>query len=190
LNKNSRNTWGAALTALAGVTKKLPIPASNPYVQGAGYLLDFANGLIDADITSLNKGNATDIAKSGSLAFTFSPTGQCTGDFAQAGTAAIVQSTGPAGEGHVDIDKALQYCFRAQLRPIFTLTEAANPSGGDCKALPATTRFQAVTNNYIAFFLNAVKTPRTLAGLDPKERQDAETRCANNGLSKASCLFH
>jgi hypothetical protein len=188
MNENSKNRWGKALSQLADVTKNLPIPATNPYVEGAGYLLEFANNLIDGEITTLTNSNASDIARSGSLAFTFSPDGSCGGDFAQAGTAAILQSVGPPGDGHVDLDKVANYCFKAQLKPIFTLLEAPNSTGADCKTLPAATQYKAVTNNYIAFFLNAVTTPKTLAGMDPKQRKDAETRCMNNGVPKATCL--
>jgi hypothetical protein len=190
LNENSRSKWGEALSSLEGVTKKLPIPVSNPYVQGAGYLLDFANNLIDGDIKSLTSKNASDVAKSGAISLTFSPDGQCVGDFASTGTAAILQASGPAGDGHVDIGNLVQYCLAADLRPTFSLKEAPLPAGGNCKALPAGTQFKAVTNNYAAFFVNAVKTPKTLAGLNAKERAVAETRCSNNGVPKATCLHH
>jgi hypothetical protein len=187
LNENSRNRWGNALSVLADVTKKLPIP-SNPYTQGASYLLDFTNKVVEQDLQTLTKSSAADVAKSGILDLTFDPTGKCKGDFAKTGTAAFLQSDGPLGSGHVDLGKLTSYCFRAQLRPAFVLEEAPAPAGGNCSGLPAGTAFTTVTNNYVAFYVNALVVPKTLAGVPAALRMAAETRCVNNGTPRAQCL--
>jgi hypothetical protein len=188
LNIQDRSKLGSAIQALSTITgsSKLPIPAS-PYLQGATYLLDFANTAIKNDIDANNK---NDKLKSGALSFNFDPDGQCNGDFETTGTKAIVYSVGvnPPDASFVDISHSDDYCWSADLTPTFILKATKKDAGTSCQDPRYAQRYMAITNNYIGFFLNKRTTSKKL-GPDSayeKDRNVSLQRCQQNGITDAS----
>jgi len=192
LNKRGRTKWGNALQALVDVTssKKLPIPAS-PITQAAGYLLEYANTAVTQDLASENK---DDKAKSAALAFNFDPTGKCSGsagdgsDFERTGTVAIVQSEGTPGDGLVDIKQVNNYCWSAELKPAFILKVAGKDPAKRCESADYTPAWKQVSNNYVAFFVNAIPSTGVLGPANVKDREASLTRCSANGIAPQDCL--
>jgi hypothetical protein len=192
LNMQDPSKLGSAIQALSTITSssKLPIPAS-PYLQGATYLLDFANTAIKNDIEANNK---NDKLKSGALSFNFDPDGQCSGDFEKTGTKAIVYSTGPTttsptNDSFIDVNHTDSYCWSADLTPTFILKAAKKDSGTSCQDPRYAQRYKAITNNYIAFFLNKRTTSKKLGpdSTSEKDKNESLQRCQLNGIVAASC---
>lgn len=189
LNLRDRNTLGSALQALSTITgsSKLPIPAS-PYTQGLTYLLEFANKAVGDDIDNHNK---DDKAKSGALDFNFAPTGSCAdGDFETTGTKAIVYSTGFAGQGSwlVDFQHISDYCWSAELSPVFILKATKQENNLPCQDSSYKSKFREITNNYVAFYLNKVVASTALGPTEEMEndRRESLQRCQANGVSQAA----
>lgn len=148
---------GVALSTLADITKSLPLPI-NPFSEGFKFFTDYANKVVDASI--LEDKNVAATAKEGKLVLSFSPNSTCTGDQERTGTLAIVSGiNGPNFNDALDISK--EYCWSAQLSPVFTLKYANKAVGVNCSTVAATS-FKAVNNPYIAFYLNA--EPKSVSG--------------------------
>jgi hypothetical protein len=185
LNIQARTGWGKALEALVEVSKNLPIPAT-PFVTASSYLLDFANKAVQKEIDAIN---TDDKSKSATLAMNFDPTGQCAAgrDWERTGTLAVVQQAGPTGSGHIDVTKTDEYCWAADLKPAFTLKAARKDPSKSCLAQDYKPTFFSVTNNYVAFFLNALPASRTLGVVDAEQKEAIE-RCLAHGVSASSCI--
>lgn len=190
LNKRGKNKWGNALNALKEITQKLPIPAS-PVTQAASYLMDFANNAVTKDID----GQAmNDKVKSGTLALNFDPTGSCRGsapdgsDFETTGTIAIVQGDGVPGPDFVDIGKSNDYCWSAELRPAFIVKAAPKEGTRPCTDASYATKARQISNNYVAFFLNARAVTPSLRELRAADWTQSMARCAANGVAAEECL--
>jgi hypothetical protein len=190
LNRRGKNGWGNALAALGEITKKLPIPAS-PLTQAASYLMDFANSAVTKD---LNGQDVNDKVKSASLALNFDPTGKCGGlagdgsDFETTGTLAVLTQDGVAGGGYVDLNRTNDYCWAADLRPVFVLKAAhkqVNVPCGDQRYKP---NYKQVTNNYVGFFLNAIAGTKVSGAAPAKDRKQSITRCIANDMAEQDCL--
>lgn len=188
LNKKGRTGWGKALQALSETADKLPIP-SNPITQTGSYLLEFANSAVSKDIEDQN---SDDKAKSATLALNFDPTGQCAGgdesDFESTGTLAVLQQSGVQGPGYVPINRTNEYCWDADLRPAFILKAAIKEAGKACDDPSYSPIYVQVTNNYVAFFVNAVATSNVLGTVPEEDRQAALRRCDANGISGGDCF--
>src|SRR5690606_17018156 len=188
LNKSGRTPWGKALQALAETADKLPIPA-NPMGQTATYLLEFANSAIAKEI---EEQKADDKSRSATLALNFDPSGACAGgadsDFESTGTIAILQESGTRGTGYVPIDQTNSYCWDADFRPTFVLKAAKKNAGRACNDPAYEPEFEQVTNNYIAFVVNAVPISTVLGADDVEERiNTALSRCATHGIAAEDC---
>ena len=188
LNKQGRTGWGKALQALAEVSKNLPIP-STPVTQASSYLLKFANTAISKEIEAQN---SDDKAKSGLLAINFDPTGRCAGgagsDFETTGTIAVLQESGIEGSGYIPISQTNEYCWKAELRPAFVLHAVKKTADLACSDASYQDGFKQVTNNYTAFFLNAVPVTGVLAGASEEAREAAYARCEANGVEASDCF--
>jgi len=189
VNIKDRNGLGSALQALDAITSsaKLPIPAS-PYTQAATYLTAFANSAVQKDIDA----QKDDKAVAGSVQFNFDPEGTClAGDFERTGTKAIIFSEGNQAElGYVDLAKIDQYCYRASLSPVFSLTVAHRPASGDCRIL-LNNQFKTVANNFVGLYLNKQTVSRVLGPSSSQEidKRESLARCKANGISQeAACL--
>ncbi|HEY6507829.1 MAG TPA: hypothetical protein VIY56_07430 [Vicinamibacterales bacterium] len=185
LNMQARTGWGKALDALVEVSKNLPIP-STPLITASSYLLDFANKAVQKEVDAHN---ADDKAKSATLAMNFDPTGQCQAgrDWERTGTLAVLQQGGATGPGHVNVMNTNDYCWVADLKPTFALKAARKDPAKSCSAPDYRPTFTPVTNNYVAFFLNALPASRTLGVVDA-EQKEAVSRCAAHGLAAAACI--
>lgn len=187
LNSSRRNRWGVALQSLGEVADKLPIPAS-PYKAAATFLLDFANNAVKKDLDAQSD---NDKLKSAALTLNFDPRGLCKEkapdetDFEKTGTIAILQSHGQPGEGYVDIGKTDDYCWLATLKPVFAL-KAGKKIANSCS--DASIHFTEVTNDYVAFFLNAEKAGKNLGAEDDEDVAAALDRCEENGWPRDTCL--
>ena len=150
LAKKGKAPFGVALSALADISKNLPAPI-NPFSEGFKYFSDYANKVVEGSLTEEN--NIGQQSKEGKILLSFSSTGTCTGDQEQTGTLAVVSGVdGKESDGFVDIKK--DYCWKADLRSVFTLKFASKASGSTCAAI-AEGSYNRVTNPYIAFYLNA-----------------------------------
>jgi hypothetical protein len=185
LNMQSKTGWGKTLEALVEVSKNLPIP-STPLVTASSYLLDFANNAVQKEVDAHN---ANDKARSATLAMNFDPTGQCPAgqDWERTGTLAVLQGVGTAGPGLIGIDVTNNYCWAADLKPTFALKAARKDPAKSCTATDYRPTFIPVTNNYVAFFLNAILVGRTLGPVDAEQR-DALARCAAHGVDAMTCI--
>lgn len=150
LSKKDKTPFGIALSALADISKNLPAPV-NPFSEGFKYFSDYANKVIEGSITTEN--NIKEQSKEGKMILSFSSTSTCVGDQEKTGTLAIVGGAeGKESDGIVDIKK--DYCWRADLTPVFTLKFAPRSAGATCAAI-SDASFTRVNNAYTAFFLNA-----------------------------------
>ena len=164
ISLKSQGSLGATLSALAQLTgsKKLPIP-DTPYTQAAGYLLDFANAAVNNEI---NNQNADDKYTTASLALNFDPEGICHEPgpdgqgFESTGTKAILMAEGITGAGYVQIEAAGDYCWTAETTPVFVLKAAKKLADKPCADRSYAALYKAVTNNYVAYFLQK-RTPAT-----------------------------
>lgn len=185
LNMQAKTGWGKTLDALVEVTKNLPIPAT-PLVTASSYLLEFANKAVQKEIDAHN---ANDKAKSATLTMTFDPNGQCppTQDWERTGTLAVVERAGDPGPGLIPINATNDYCWTADLKPTFGLKAARKDPMKACTAADYRPTYIPVTNNYVAFFLNARSAGRTL-GPTAAEERDALARCAAHGVNPKACI--
>jgi len=150
LMKKDKTSFGAALSALADISKNMPTPI-NPFSTGFKYFSDYANKAVEASLNEAN--NVKDTVGGGKIILSFSPTDTCTGGQETTGTIAIISSTeGKEDEGFVDIKS--DYCWRADFRPEFSLKFAKTTNDIPCKDLP-TKNFKKVNNPHMAFYLNA-----------------------------------
>jgi hypothetical protein len=185
LNIQGRNKWGNALQALDQVAKKLPLPAS-PFTSAATYLLDFTNTAVTKDLDAQDK---SDKIKSATITLNFDPNGKCSSqDFESTGTIAILQGGPAKGDFFVDITKTNDYCWSAELRPAFVLKASAKDSSHPCEDAQYHPQWKQVTNNYVAFFLNAVATTGKLGPPVAADQNAAAARCAAHGISEDVCL--
>jgi hypothetical protein len=185
LNVQGRNNWGNALLALGQVAKKLPLPAS-PYTQAASYLLDFTNTAVTKDLDAQDK---SDKVKSATITLNFDPDGKCVSqDFESTGTIAILQGGQPKGDFFVDLGQINNYCWTAELRPAFVLKAATRDAQRTCTDPQYHPQWKQVTNNYVAFFLNAVATTGKLGPPVAADRKAAVARCSAHGISEEDCL--
>lgn len=186
VNLRDRNALGTALQALDAITSssKLPIPSS-PFTQAATYLTSFANAAVQKDIDAQKE----DKAVAGAMQFNFDPEGTCDrGDFERTGTKAILFYTGdPASAGYVKLSALDQYCFRASLRPSFSLFAAVRGAAKDCRSL-GTAQFRAVTNDFVGLYVNKQAITRNLGGSSTVEtdRRESLARCRANGQAEES----
>ena len=182
LNRRSRNKWGAALQSLGEIAKKLPIPAS-PIAHSATYLLDFANSAIEKELAAQRP---ADKAKSAALAFNFDPSGECaSGDFERTGTVALLQAG--VGDNRIDLGRTTDYCWTADLTPVFVLKAAKRDPAKVCDSPDYRPAWFEVSNNYVAYFINAVRDNRSFS-IDDQDSRDAMRRCEANGISAERCL--
>jgi hypothetical protein len=183
VNLRSKNGLGSALQALADITgsNKLPIPDS-PYKQAAGYLLDFANKAVTNDI---NTKNQDDKYSTASLALNFDPEGSCTGTgpggqgFETTGTKAILMADGIPGDSLVPIDQTADYCWVADLTPSFAVKVAKKVGSTPCTDAIYAPKYKAVTNDYVAFFLQKRKMPGHLGAdkIAARDLKESKTLC-------------
>lgn len=158
LAKKGTSTFGVALSALADISKSLPAPI-NPFSEGFKYFSDYANKVVEGSLAS--ESNVGQQSKEGKIILSFSSTGACTGDQEQTGTLAVVSgAVGKESDGLVDIKKS--YCWKADLRPVFTLKFATKPTNSTCGAVDDGA-YRQVTNPHIAFYLNAEPRALTLS---------------------------
>lgn len=164
LAKKKKAPFGVALAALADVSKSMPMPI-NPFSEGFKYFSEYANKVVDGSLTEQN--NVASQSKEGKIALSFATTDVCTGDQEQTGTLAVVTgATGLEKEGYLDIKK--EYCWKADLKPVFILKFATKPNDGKCSSVAATAYTQ-VNNPYMAFYLSAAqKAIATSAALQAK----------------------
>lgn len=187
VNLMDRSKLGSALQALDTITSsaKLPIPAA-PYVQAVTYLTGFANSAVQKDIDA----QKNDKAVAGAMQFNFDPSGECvSGDFEKTGTKAIISSTGNASDpGYVNLNNIDQYCFRANLRPSFSLKTALRTSEQDCSKL-RDTDFKSVSNNYIGLYLNKQAVGKGLgpSSVANRDRSESIKRCEVHGFERSAC---
>jgi hypothetical protein len=189
VNTKGRNAWGNALSALAETADKLPLPAS-PLKDSATYLLDFANKAVTKD---LEDQASNDKLKSASLAFNFDPTGRCgdrknESEFESTGTIALLYASGVQGASLIPIAEINQHCWTAELKPAFVLKATRKEQGLPCDSADYDDKYTAVTNNYVAFYLNALPVPEVLGTVDDEVISNAIRRCAANGVSEENCL--
>ena len=192
LNLQKKTIWGNALQAFIEYAKKLPLP-STPLVQASTYVLDFANAAVERDIAKVG---VDDQAKSAALALNFAPNSTCSGkapngsDFEKTGTIAIVQDKGDASGLLVNLKSFNDFCWSADLTPVFML-KAAKKDGTTCDDNKHyAPKYSQVTNNYVAFFLNAVERSGQLAET-PQSKADsaaARSRCLANGFVGSKCM--
>lgn len=150
LAKKGRTPFGVALSALADITKNLPAPM-NPFSEGFKYFSNYANKVVEGSLSTEN--NISQSSKEGKITLSFSSTATCAGDQETTGTLAIVRGAkGLESDGFIDIKK--DYCWKAELKPVFTLKFATPVNGTSCNNLSADS-FKHVGNPYIAFYLNA-----------------------------------
>jgi hypothetical protein len=194
VNLRGKNKLGAALQALDDITgsKKLPIP-DTPYTQAVGYLMDYANKAVSAEIADLN---GDDKYQTASLALNFDPTGTCSeagpgGEgFETTGTKAILMSEGlQQSDGYIPIDKAQQYCWSADTAPVFVLKAALKVPGKPCTETGYANSWKSVTNNYVAFFLQKREvTPGHLGATSAtQDREESLQLCGTLGLGMSNC---
>ena len=150
----SKNKLGIALSTLVDITKNLPIPL-NPFSEGFKYFSDYANKVVETSINEDN--NLAAIAKQGNIALSFSSNGVCSGDQEQTGTIAVVTGeNGKESDGIIDINK--EYCWHAELRPMFNLYFQKRSTDGACS--DDFGKYSRVNNPYFGFYLNAVNDPK------------------------------
>jgi hypothetical protein len=204
LNQEGLTPWGRALQALFETAEKMPLP-ENPVSLAADYLFKVARLAIDGDLQDQHRNDKVSFA---TMALNFDPTGQCSGpgglDFESTGTLAVVGPGGRPGPGYVDLSPGKEYCWQAQLKPSFMLKAAAKPLFMECNNRDVQLTYAPVTNDYLAFFLNAVQV-QNRAGLSPfisqniqsvhafTSRFDADrtvslARCRANGIAEDQCF--
>jgi hypothetical protein len=158
----TKTSWGQALNALVGITKKLPMP-TNPFSEGFQYFADYANSVVDASVQERKSDNL----RQGVVHLSFSPNGQCSGStFESTGTIAVIFATpGNESEGYADIARINndEYCWDSQFRPTFSVKFGKKSATGPCTATTT------IRNDYYGFFLNAV--PVSIGGA-PSLRED------------------
>lgn len=190
INRMTRTKWGTALQMLDQVmsSKKIPLPSA-PLVQAGSYLLDFANSALDSDIAAQNKKD--DTVKGAQISLIFDPQGTCSPNsgsaFAKTGTLAVLQADGDPGPGLVDLNSIGNYCWTADLTPAFVLKAAPKDPSKLCTDSQYHPAWQQVSNNFVAFVLNA-EAPTKTAGPPSKEHKSAISRCEANGLTFAQCF--
>lgn len=156
--KKDKSPLGIALSALADITRSLPAPL-NPFSEGFKYFADYATKVVEGSLSGGN--NVAQSFKEAKIALSFSSTGTCTGDQETTGTLAAVRgANGDETRGFVDINK--EYCWRAEVKPVFNLKFATPEQGTPCKDLSAD-RFKRMSNPYVAFYLNAEPKKPTLS---------------------------
>lgn len=185
LNMQAKTGLGKGLEALVEVSKNLPIP-STPLISAGSYLLEFANKAVQKE---LDAHNSDDKAKSATMALQFDPLGRCgpEKDWERTGTVAVLQKAGAAGAGYIDINHTNSYCWAADLRPTFALKAARKDPAKTCIAPDFKPTFVQVTNNYVAFFLNAIPITSSLGPVDAAQKETL-SRCAAHGLDSKTCL--
>lgn len=181
LKKKQKTNFGVALEQLVVITRQLPLPP-NPYSQAFQFFSDYANRVVSE---SLNKdNNVDDQLKEGQFSLAFSVGGNCAGDFERTGTLAVVKaSEGSEDAGNIDINK--DYCWQAELKPVFELRFAKKPADGNCTNAIG---FRKVRNSYYGFFLNAVEVGRAGLLAIPSDRLESVARCSAHGISPEDCL--
>jgi len=196
LKKKSKAPFGAALSALADITMKLPAPI-NPFSEGFKFFAEYASTAVEKSLGEAN--NVDEQVKLGKIEMSFSTDSTCTGDEERTGTFAVITgSPGREQDGFVDITQESTYCWRAELKPLFMVLFARLPQGRECGSLDAK-EFLPVRNPYLGFFLNASAPPSFSAPeVEPLLRMlrttgttgvaEAKERCAANGLSRDECF--
>jgi hypothetical protein len=157
VNLRSKNGLGTALDSLQQVTSsgKLPIPSS-PYTQAAGYLLDFANKAVSADIESKN---SDDKYTTETLALNIDPMGTCASPgpgghgFERTGVKAILMADGPAGAQLIPIADVNDYCYAADIEPAFVIKATKKRGAIACSDPSYNAQYKAISNDYLAFLL-------------------------------------
>lgn len=153
------------LLGAVSATKNLALPL-DPFSAA----FDVAAAYVDGVFQPLVDRAAEDKeAVSHHISMTVSSTGTCTGDDETTGTKAIVmQAEDLSKAGYVDAARLNDYCFKAELKPSFSLRFAALPATGKCEAA---VNFSDVRNSYLFFYVNAVPpekpkpVPALVAGL-------------------------
>jgi len=190
INRTTRTKWGTALQMLDQVmnSQKIPLP-STPFVQAGSYLLDFANTAVDNDINAENKKD--DTVKGAQISLVFDPHGTCSANagsvFAKTGTLAVLQAVGDPGPGLIDLNSTSNYCWTADLTPAFILKVAPKDASKSCTDSQYHPAWQQVSNNYVAFVLNA-EAPTKTAGRPSAEHMSSLARCEANGLTSEQCF--
>ena len=191
LKKKKRARFGVALHHLSQITKKLPAP-SNPFSDTFKFFADYADGVVSESINSNN--NVGGQTKEGTMVFSFSLDGTCTGDMETTGTKlAIKGAAGSEEDGFADIRK--NYCWKASLTPSFEVSFASMPANGDC-ATVAVTKFKKLRNPYYGFFLNKYTPPATSTGsvdileaMGSGDFAESYRRCEQHGIGIEECLL-
>ena len=200
LKKKSKAPFGAALSALADITKRLPAPM-NPFSEGFKFFAEYASTAVESSINEQN--NVSDQAAAANFALAFSSDSNCSGDEESTGTfAAVYGATGLESDGIVNISTEAAYCWNALLKPTFTLQFVGKPSDGDCTKV-STAAWITLRNPYFAFVLNAFEPPQPAApdrnsplaplleALGARARSsldEAKARCIANGIPREECF--
>lgn len=191
VNLKSKNGLGSAIQALAEITgsNKLPIPDS-PYTQAAGYLLDFANKAITNDISTKNQ---DDKFATASLSLNFDPAGTCAGPgpggqgFETTGTKAILMATGTPSDMLIPIDQPQNYCWAADVTPIFMLKAARKEPAKACTDSSYADQYRPITNDYIAYFLQKRTTASHLGGPTQRQKEMLKAKQLCDALYVGNC---
>jgi len=204
LNQKGLTPWGRALQALFQTAEKMPLPA-NPASLAADYLFKVARLAIDGDLQDQDNKDKVTFA---TMALNFDPTGRCSGpgglEFESTGTLAVVGTGGKPGSRYVDLAPDKEYCWKAELRPSFVLKAAAKPAGMECDDPNVQLPYELVTNDYLAFFLNAVRTQYRAKSSDlimrdiqfmhdftsrfDTDRAESLARCRAHGVAEWECF--
>jgi hypothetical protein len=157
VNLRAKNGLGTALDSLQKVTSsgKIPIPP-NPYTAGVGYLMTFANDAIASDIAAKND---NDKYVSESLTINVSPTGVCGPDgspnqlFERTGVRAWLMGDGTKDASYVPIDQSDNYCFAADIEPVFAVKATPKAGSVPCSDSSYDIKYKAVSNDFVAFLV-------------------------------------
>jgi hypothetical protein len=196
VNLRSRSGMGTALDALQKITGsgKIPIPSS-PYTQTAGYLLDFANTAVSADID--NK-NADDKFATASLTLNIDPVaetgGNCRG-FEQTGFKTIIMAEGDAASGTlIPLADVPSYCWAADIAPAFVVKATRKEGATSCDDPSYNAKYMPIGNNYVAYYLQRRPIISPPNHLGPPTEADKRARradqAAKQGARKLCAALH
>ncbi|WP_288410691.1 hypothetical protein [uncultured Herbaspirillum sp.] len=137
------------LLGAVNATKDLALPI-NPFTTAYGVATTYVNNIFSPLVDqAASEGEAA----THKITMTIN-SANCANDDERTGTKAIIDAVEDESlPGSVNISKANNYCFKAELSPAFELKFAPRPADGNCNAA---NNFVEVENSYIAFYVNAL----------------------------------
>src|SRR6185436_13107393 len=142
-----------------------------------------ANAAVTKDLANQSE---DDKATSASLVLNFGAGGECSGDMESTGTIALIYADGDKNKNYVDVSATKDYCFSAELRPVFVL-KAAKKDQAPCSD-PKYNNAKEVSNNYFGIYVNALSQTAVSGAAKQAEVDRSRKTCAANGVSAADCL--